>query len=142
MFDDESARRWKPSLPSWGKAKVLQQVSAWWDEVHQLSGLPYSCFTSIPRLPGSTRGALVERWRLWKLNLPDAVLALPRGGYGALWLRVRTGGGAGKAEEQLVDAELTMAGNLVLRVKDVAEAKEVVGDYVAGKYKKPDEAAE
>ena len=128
-------------VPKTSTEYQLRLISAWWDEVHQWAGLPHACFTLVPSVLLGTNGARRDRASGWKWYLPHYVLALPRGGYGSLWLHVfsRPQGGKLLKEEQDVHDQLRRAGNCVMCVHKKAGAVKAISDYVAGKIVKPKE---
>lgn len=142
MDKDDKARILWPnrSTAEW----QLRKLSNWWDETHQLHGLPYAAFTSFISFPHATRGARTARAEGWKWWYPNCLFALARGGYGALFLYVRGTGGPGgacalKVEEEDVREQLEIAGNCVCVVATWLEAVDVLCEYANGNMVRPAE---
>lgn len=122
----------------------FRKLSAWWDNEHQFAGLPYSCLTQLLAMPHATRGAIRERAQGWKWWMPHFLFALPRGGYGALFLRfaIRAKGKNSDGmtlEMRDVFEQLQLAGNCVVTCGSWLEATEVITDYANGKMVRPAE---
>lgn len=119
----------------------LRRLSKWWDENHQLAGLPHAAFCSFIDFPLATRGAVRARANGWKWWYPNCLFSLSRGGYGALfvYLRGKSGLPAGlTVEERDVKEQLEIAGNLVCMVQTWTEVVEILSDYLAGKIVRPE----
>lgn len=136
--DDKTRIPWPDrNSVAWQKRKL----SDWWNRTHQMAGLPYSCMTSLIDFPHATRGALRERAEGWKWWMPHVMLAVPRGGYGALFLYLSAGRKdcALKLEESEVAEQLRIAGNRVELAKHWEAATQIIAEYVAGNMVRPEE---
>lgn len=122
----------------------FRKLSVWWDNEHQFAGLPHACLTQLLAMPHATRGAIRERAQGWKWWMPHFLFALPRGGYGALFLRfaIRAKGKNSDGmtpEMRDVFEQLQLAGNCVVTCASWLEATEVITDYANGKMVRPAE---
>lgn len=138
-FDDRTRVPW-PNRKSveWH----FRKLSEWWDAEHQFAGLPNACLTQLLAMPHATRGALRERAQGWKWWMPHFLLALPRGGYGALFLRIACKGRDGDSmnlEERDVAEQLRLAGNCVVVCANWLEAVDVITEYANGNMVRPAE---
>jgi hypothetical protein len=135
-----TGENYRPPAPAPASAEYqLRYLSAWWDREHQRAGVPHVSLCSLIEYPLATRGAIRERANGWKWHMPQVVLAVPRGGYGALWLRIH-GRRPPKEESALpaheVDAGLRLAGNCVISCGRWQEAVQAICDYLAGKFER------
>jgi len=92
------------------EAKIQSEVVIWfWNEFKDLRGLLYHNYSN-PR--NVVNGAQLLALGLIKGN-PDLTLALPRGGFGALYLEMKKPGEKPRPDQVKQMERLRAAGNLV-----------------------------
>ena len=109
------------------EAKIQSEVIIWfWNEFKEFRGLLYHNFSN-PR--NAINGAQLVALGLIKGN-PDLTLAIPRGGYGALYLELKVPGQKPREDQVKQINRLTAAGNLVEWADSSEEAKKIILNYI------------
>lgn len=71
-----------------------------------------------------------------KRGMPDLCLPVPRGGYGALFIELKSGKGKVSEYQRVVLNTLMRCGNLCLVAKTYERVTQVIVDYLKGKYER------
>jgi len=109
------------------EAKIQSEVVIWfWNEFKDLRGLLYHNYSN-PR--NVVNGAQLLALGLIKGN-PDLTLALPRGGFGALYLEMKKPGEKPRPDQVKQMERLRAAGNLVEWADNSEKAKEIILKYL------------
>ena len=109
------------------EAKIQSEVIIWfWNEFKEFRGLLYHNFSN-PR--NAINGSQLIALGLIKGN-PDLTLAIPRGGYGALYLELKVPGQKPREDQVKQINRLKAAGNLVEWADSSEEAKKIILNYI------------
>jgi hypothetical protein len=109
------------------EAKIQSEVVVWfWNEFTEFRGLLYHNFSN-PR--NEINGAQLMALGLVKGN-PDLTLAIPRGGFGALYLELKKAGEKPRPDQVKQMERLRSAGNLVEWADNVEDAKNIILKYL------------
>lgn len=101
-------------------------VKWFWNKYKNLRGLLYHNFNN-PR--NQVQGAQLRSLGLMKGN-PDLTLALPRGGFGALYIELKKPGEKPRKEQVEQMERLEAAGNKVEWVDNAEDGARVIEDYL------------
>lgn len=71
-----------------------------------------------------------------KKGMPDLCLPVPKGGYGALFIELKSGNGKLSEFQKEVLRTLMRCGNLCLVAKTYERVTQVIVDYLKGKYER------
>jgi hypothetical protein len=105
-----------------------KEVIVWfWNNNRDLRGLLYHNYNN-PR--NAIQGALLKGLGLMKGN-PDLTLAIPRGGFGALYIELKKIGGKPRPEQIIQMDRLERAGNCVKWSDNYIDAVEIIKKYLA-----------
>jgi hypothetical protein len=109
------------------EAKIQSEVVKWfWNEFKEFRGLLYHNYNN-PR--NAVNGSNLLALGLIK-GTPDLTLALPRGGYGALYLELKKPGEKPKPHQVKQMDRLRGAGNLVEWADNVEDLKALILKYL------------
>lgn len=109
------------------EAKIQSEVIIWfWNTFKEFRGLLYHNYSN-PR--NEINGAQLIALGLVKGN-PDLTLALPRGGYGALYMELKKPGEQPRKDQVKQMDRLAAAGNLVEWADNVEDAKAIILKYL------------
>ena len=105
-----------------------KEVIVWfWNTHKEYRGLLYHNYNN-PR--NAIQGALLKGLGLMKGN-PDLTLALPRGGYGALYIELKKVGEKPRPEQYIQMDRLEQAGNCVKWADNYPEVIEIIKNYLS-----------
>lgn len=102
-------------------------VKWFWNKYKEFRGLLYHNYNN-PR--NQVQGAQLKALGLAKGN-PDLTLAIPRGGFGALYIELKKPGEKPRADQVKQMARLEDAGNKVAWADNAEEAAMVIVDYLS-----------
>lgn len=109
------------------EAKLQSDLIIWfWNEFKEFRGLLYHNYNN-PR--NAINGAQLIALGLIKGN-PDLTLAIPRGGYGALYIELKKPGEKPRKDQVKQMDRLTGAGNCVEWADNVEDAKAIILKYL------------
>jgi hypothetical protein len=109
------------------EAKIQSELVVWfWNEFTEFRGLLYHNFSN-PR--NEINGAQLMALGLVKGN-PDLTLAIPRGGFGALYIELKKAGEKPRPDQVKQMERLRSAGNLVEWADNVEDAKNIILKYL------------
>ena len=115
----------------------LIKFGTWWqEECSWRAGIPVRALVYLPDLPlGLSKGREYRACGLQE-HMPEFVLAVPRGGYGSLWLSIKTTAATIRWAAPLVEAaeDLRRAGNCVVLAHTLRDAKDAVQAYINGEF--------
>lgn len=109
------------------EAKIQSELVVWfWNEFTEFRGLLYHNFSN-PR--NEINGAQLMALGLVKGN-PDLTLAIPRGGFGALYIELKKAGEKPRPDQVKQMERLRSAGNCVEWADNVEDAKNIILKYL------------